>query len=231
MELIQLPLVGLALKQPTLPSSCWVSATATGFFDSSPWLNIPLHRRGQIIAETLQRSRGLLGGSSGGEEGKMSKLQALAAARQKRGNERAGQPSQGQTRSEVLSSSSIECSLKLSEIGALPKSRAAVGRPRQRDGNKENEATLHIKSKEPIARGGLDSKLRLSKEGALRASPSAFATTILGHVADPSCPKMEPAVGGRDGLAYTLPSSDTNIYAFLVPSPDDVVTTAQNSRG
>jgi len=52
------------------------------FFYDSPWLNVPVHRRGEIRVEPLYLQAGLLGGSTGAAP-RMSKLQALAAARKK----------------------------------------------------------------------------------------------------------------------------------------------------
>src|ERR1700709_1407075 len=55
------------------------------FFKDSPWLNIPPERQTIFLAPLYPRG-GLLGGSSDGTP-KMSKLQALAAARKKKAQE------------------------------------------------------------------------------------------------------------------------------------------------
>src|SRR5947207_10758761 len=65
--------------------------SAAEFFRDSPWLNIPPHRKGEILVESLYPRGGLKGGSSSSSRtpplntasGKMSKLAALAAARKK----------------------------------------------------------------------------------------------------------------------------------------------------
>ncbi|PYH40055.1 putative translation elongation factor EF-1 subunit [Aspergillus saccharolyticus JOP 1030-1] len=64
--------------------------SAADFFRDAPWLNIPSHRKAEILVEPLYPRLGLLGGapeSAGG--GKVSKLAALAAARRKKEGDKA----------------------------------------------------------------------------------------------------------------------------------------------
>lgn len=76
---------------PSIPS-CTAHAyfSAAEFFRDSPWLNVPAHRKADILVEPLYPRLGLLGGtpeSSGGK--KVSKLAALAAARKKKEGDKA----------------------------------------------------------------------------------------------------------------------------------------------
>ncbi|RAL16288.1 putative translation elongation factor EF-1 subunit [Aspergillus homomorphus CBS 101889] len=64
--------------------------SAADFFRDAPWLNIPTHRKGEILVEPLYPRLGLLGGApDGAGGGKMSKLAALAAARRKKEGDKA----------------------------------------------------------------------------------------------------------------------------------------------
>ncbi|KAI9842889.1 MAG: Hsp70 suppressor, GTPase facilitates ribosomal subunit dissociation, partial [Thelocarpon superellum] len=63
--------------------------SAADFFQDSPWFNIPLACRGELISEPLCPHGGLLGGSSSGSKStKPSKLAALAEARKKKDEEK-----------------------------------------------------------------------------------------------------------------------------------------------
>jgi elongation factor 1 alpha-like protein len=83
-----------ATKTPTpLATPCFPSAVTLGskprpslahLFHDMPWGNVPRHRMATFIAPLMPRG-GLLGGS--GTAPKMSKLQALAAARKKKAQE------------------------------------------------------------------------------------------------------------------------------------------------
>ena len=61
--------------------------SAAEFFRDSPWLNVPSHRKADILVEPLYPRMGLLGGAQEGG-GKVSKLAALAAARKKKEGEK-----------------------------------------------------------------------------------------------------------------------------------------------
>ena len=71
---------------PAPPSTAHFSAA--DFFRDCPWLNIPSHRKSEILIEPLYPRLGLLGGAPE-NGGKLSKLAALAAARKKKEGEKA----------------------------------------------------------------------------------------------------------------------------------------------
>ncbi|OJJ45509.1 hypothetical protein ASPZODRAFT_119957 [Penicilliopsis zonata CBS 506.65] len=72
---------------PSWSSACAVPFSAAEFFRDSPWLNVPEHRKADIIVEPLHPRLGLLGGAPEAG-GKVSKLAALAAARKKKESEK-----------------------------------------------------------------------------------------------------------------------------------------------
>ncbi|KAL2374809.1 hypothetical protein RJ035_000152 [Blastomyces gilchristii] len=63
-------------------TSCPESFSAADFFKDSPWLDIPAHRKADILVEHLYPRLGLLGGAQE-TSGKVSKLAALAARKRK----------------------------------------------------------------------------------------------------------------------------------------------------
>ena len=71
------------------PTTCSQTAhfSAAEFFRDSPWLNVPAHRKADILVEPLYPRMGLLGGAQE-SNGKVSKLAALAAARKKKEGEK-----------------------------------------------------------------------------------------------------------------------------------------------
>ncbi|PGH27701.1 translation elongation factor Tu [Polytolypa hystricis UAMH7299] len=92
-----------AVALSTTSCSAAASFSAVDFFKDSPWLNIPAHRRAEILVEPLYPRLGLLGGAPEGG-GKMSKLAALAAARKKRESEKKmanGSPSSAESPSQT----------------------------------------------------------------------------------------------------------------------------------
>ncbi|KAK4105248.1 hypothetical protein N658DRAFT_112639 [Parathielavia hyrcaniae] len=86
----------LLMRETELPAASWHVAGAaalarpapsiSNLFQDMPWGNIPRHREAALVPPLIPRG-GLLGGS--GTPPKMSKLQALAAARKKKAEERA----------------------------------------------------------------------------------------------------------------------------------------------
>lgn len=62
--------------------------SAAEFFRDSPWLNVPAHRKADILMEPLYLRMGLLGGAQDAAGGKVSKLAALAAKRKQKEGEK-----------------------------------------------------------------------------------------------------------------------------------------------
>jgi elongation factor 1 alpha-like protein len=185
------------------------------YFDDMPWLNVPRERQADFIQPERPRG-GLLGGGEGVP--KMSKLQALAAARKK----------------------------KIDEKKELERVEKDVENLSVRDSQKENDKTLSQKQMpqptpqvvsplndiepevttddnkqkdfgSPSKGGFIDEDFTVVVS---QATPSAFAQTLFGSA---------PVKTHRpDVFAMPYTSSSSFIaHAFAEPSPDDIVLAAQ----
>lgn len=197
------------------------------FFHDMPWLNIP-NDRCTIFIEPSRKCGGLLGGSS--SSGKMSKLQALAAARKKKAEEQKLEnrkmPSEtkkvaSETAKEHASSMSgalVEKSSSRQDLKSLPiQPTAQIYLSRDRTTHDLNPLTVQTQvSNSSAAIGSPIEQLEL-------AAPSAFARTLLGS----SISSSAPVPRNNYPIPYmSLTSSVAD--AFSEPSPDDVVLTAQS---
>lgn len=192
-----------------------------------PWLNIPNDRR-TIFVEPSRKCGGLLGGSS--SLGKMSKLQALAAARKKKAEEqklenrntssgtKKAVPDAAKEHAAPISGALVERSSSRQDIKSLPIHTTAQIYPSQDRATHElNHKAIQTQvSKSPAAVDSLIEPLAL-------ATPSAFAQTLLGS----SISSSAPVPRNHYPIPYmSLTSSVAD--AFSEPSPDDVVLTAQS---
>lgn len=203
------------------------------FFHDMPWLDIPNERRTTFIEPPRPRG-GLLGGSA--SSGKMSKLQALAAARKKKAEEkRSGnqkleiqkmQSSAIHTTPEPLKEPTKHTSGTLAErlsgrrdIKSLPIHTKAQTRPTS-DRTVEDLDTVTAQS--CIS----DLSTEDSSLDALIAAPSTLARTLFGP------PTIRSAPVPRRQQCYELPYmrffTSSVADAFSEPSPDDVVLAAQS---
>lgn len=228
------------LPCPSAP--CSGSFSVTEFFKDSPWLNVPIQRRGQILIEPLYPRLRLLGGSSSTTEGKVSKLAALAAARRKK---EADKPSEGQS---TRQSSSVTLLDKLStskkaeaeiDTTTTAASDSLSGNSKVNDENIPGQVRRYPlrRKKSPTPPSSLPQEPPKEKEPeaqqmqdttTIKASPSMFARTVLGGQA-----KEPPlAVLHTDfKLPYITDPDFTKSKAFTGPSPDDIVTNAQAKGG
>lgn len=220
-------------------SCCAVPFSTADFFSDSPWLNIPEDRRGEILIEPLHPQGGLLGGSSKPDGAPKSKLAALAAARKKKENQRAedgqnaassvalldklgGKPWQTKPDSAPNKSSSKPLSAiteqNVNEQRRKHPSRMSKGLESQQDDQPAKEA---LKKSGPMASPDVEKKQEIIPT----ADPSIFARTIFGA----------PAVSQQRDIQTSdrcVVGPDTHAeFDFAGPSPDDVVTKAQNTKG
>lgn len=192
---------------------CSNSFSAKDFFKDMPWLQTPLDRQATFIAPLYPRG-GLLGGSSGGAP-KMSKLQALAAARKKKAQE---QKSSGSTGVEAPMANLTLDSSKSPEQKPGSSSRGFPQRKRK-------DTNPHEKAPTPIERESSKEEshdIPFETPPLDQAEPSAFANTMF---STPSRPSQPP-----DSF-FTLPYNAApipNTDPFAGPSPDDVVMAAQS---
>ncbi|RMJ28544.1 Elongation factor [Aspergillus sp. HF37] len=238
---------------PIPPSSPAAHFSAAEFFRDSPWLNVPPHRKADILVEPLYPRLGLLGGASedGGGGGKVSKLAALAAARKKKEGDRASPapaspvPKEGpaEAPAEVRAS---PLSLRERLSAASPKPKPAEGAQSPRGVDKTARPGHPEPQKQPTPEPGKprdqpDAQMKQPSrdevitqaseqpKANIRAPPSTFAATIVGdstrpQMAEPSCLHSNAA-----DLLKIYGQDLTEPFDFAGPSPDDVVANAQSS--
>lgn len=188
------------------------------FFDM-PWLQTPGHRQTTFIAPWAPPG-GLLGGSEGAP--KMSKLQALAAARKKKTEQKKEQEKELQAEKGMkdLSISSPKPIEKTKQAApAASSTPPPMGRASQSTGelssNSNHPASAHLDH----SMDDVESQVNMASH---RPAPSAFAQTLIGS-----------APGGsqkhtQDVFAMAYASSSSYLAsAFSEPSPDDIVLAAQ----
>lgn len=216
---------------------CTGSITAKDFFHDCPWLKIPHERRGEILIEPLYPQGRLLGGSSSSGEPKVSKLAALAAARRKKENEQTGcRPS---------SHSSVTLLDKLSKKPQNETHRDAKELHNLEETKPDNTGTrsyrnINRRNKSPpksitiLEESNATSKATATQEERQpsyivpAASPSPFAKIMLGVLQDTTSSSFV-SLGVVDLNFPDLTQTNSSSNAFAGPSPDDVVTNAQNS--
>lgn len=218
------------------------------FFHDCPWLNVPAHRKADILVEPLYPRLGLLGGAPEAG-GKMSKLAALAAARKKKECEKAAAASEGSStpqtvRSEVPSLATSGTMLSISErlaasklskasetnggLRRLGKQVSSAPSPARQQRAEPNNPSLSppesTKQEEP------EIKLEPQQQiPSIRAPPSTFASAILGSAAGPTMAEPSHLNSNNVDLFQIYGQDYTEPFDFAAPSPDDVVMNAQNT--
>lgn len=228
-----------SVKFSEVSPSCTARFSITDFFSDSPWLNIPEERRGEILIERLYPQGGLLGGSSKPDGAPKSKLAALAASRKKKENQRA-EDGQNATSSVALldklsgkprqlkpdSASTLSSSKTLSAITEQTVNEQPRKYPRRKSKALESlqddqPAKEASKKSDSLASSAAEKKPEMTPT----AGPSIFARTIFGA----SAVSQQHDVQTSDRHMLGL---DTHAeFDFAGPSPDDVVTKAQNTKG
>ncbi|KAE8392871.1 hypothetical protein BDV23DRAFT_150665 [Aspergillus alliaceus] len=228
--------------------------SAADFFRDSPWLNIPAHRKADILIEPLYPRLGLLGGApeSGG---KVSKLAALAAARKKKEGDKASpapaqstEPDKAQTPPTEQKSASLSLRERLAGNGKLQKTDGAQSpRPLGKLSRLGSHSPQKRPSPEPTKQNGAlqvnqvtvqkesPAEPPMSKEeneqpaANIRASPSTFASAIVGGATRPKMTEPSPLYSNSLDLLTIYGQDLTESFDFTGPSPDDVVLNAQSS--
>ncbi|KAF5857553.1 Hsp70 suppressor, GTPase facilitates ribosomal subunit dissociation [Aspergillus alliaceus] len=228
--------------------------SAADFFRDSPWLNVPAHRKADILIEPLYPRLGLLGGApeSGG---KVSKLAALAAARKKKEGDKASpapaqstEPNKAQTPPTEQKSASLSLRERLAGNGKLQKTDGAQSpRPLGKLSRLGSHSPQKRPSPEPTKQNGAlqvnqvtvqkesPAEPPMSKEeneqpaANIRASPSTFASTIVGGATRPKMTEPSPLYSNSLDLLTIYGQDLTESFDFTGPSPDDVVLNAQSS--
>ncbi|KAL7895235.1 hypothetical protein HDV64DRAFT_257469 [Trichoderma sp. TUCIM 5745] len=201
------------------------------FFDDMPWLEIPKEREAVFI-EPPRSVGGLLGGSSSAP--KMSKLQALAALRKKKAEEKKDQervtpPEDGVSKlslSDNRNKENTSLGSKLEPDSAVA-SNALVQEKEMPKGPVDNSVKGHAGSP-AIKENELNANTKPEAEPVVSHShaPSAFARTLFG-------PTLERDQAQRPHV-FAMPYTQSSSFlanAFSEPSPDDIVLAAQAKAG
>lgn len=225
--------------------------SAADFFRDCPWLNVPVHRKTEILVEPLYPRLGLLGGApeSGG---KMSKLAALAAARKKKEGEKAAvatpespvTPQPARSEGSTLKSSGTGLSLserlaasKLSKasetnggLRRLGKSGGSPSLPARQQPAPEASKPPPPSVPEPTKQEEPEKKPEQQHPTPnIRASPSTFASAILGNAAGPTMAEPSHLNSNNVDLLQIYGQDHAEPFDFAAPSPDDVVMNAQST--
>ncbi|KAF7162350.1 hypothetical protein CNMCM5623_007695 [Aspergillus felis] len=241
-----------AYPLPPTASSASSHFSAKDFFRDSPWLNVPAHRKAEILIEPLYPRLGLLGGAPE-SSGKVSKLAALAAARKKKETDKAasgapttpgvaGTPEKTPVESKLASLSLRERLAgngkpqKPSEGEQLPRTLGRRTPPESPLAQKKlSPEPLKAKSPETIAVEPAAKELSVGEEEKeepkvnIRAPPSTFASTIVGANTRPQITEPSHLYSSTVDLMQIYGQDLTEPFDFAGPSPDDVVLNAQSS--
>ncbi|KAL3436277.1 hypothetical protein BDV09DRAFT_165797 [Aspergillus tetrazonus] len=218
--------------------------SAADFFRDSPWLNIPAHRKADILVEPLYPRLGLLGGAPESGGGKMSKLAALAAARKKKEGDKSPASTTG---NDAQSSSEAKgAPLSLRERLAASKQVKQESSPslqslkRRSEQSQTPKKSPEPKPSVPAATGLEDSIKNVQIEDNrhqeekeqhvnIRAPPSTFAATIVGDDIRPKMTEPSHLYTNTLDLIRIYGQDLAEPFDFSGPSPDDVVLNAQSS--
>ncbi|CAI0651041.1 unnamed protein product [Colletotrichum noveboracense] len=203
------------------------SLTAASYFHGISWMGIPQSRQA-ILTPPQPLPGGLLGG---GEGPKLSKLQALAAARKKKTDVKKDDDKVDRAEKRMSSLAITEPSSKESDSGLLAKRQKLSG-----ESTPQPSATSQLRTSSSDAPSGMD--VDLAQETPARndeltqddcfvvpsTRPSAFAQTLFG-------PSQDSADASQ---TYNMPYTTSSSFvpsAFTQPSPDDIVLAAQAKAG
>lgn len=217
----ELALPPMSSEKPTVMADFWKDIQ---------WLNIPEERRGTFIEPLYPR--GLLGGNPDAPP-KMSKLQALAAARKKKAEEqkKASGPEEIAKPMAALTLSN-SANTERSLIGSSNHRETPLS---QTSGKENAQSTSGLKRKDssphsktprpstPVVQVETQVEPLIEEPFVETAVPSAFAMTMFGG--DLASSRQHSAA------TFSLPYGDVrgqSTDAFAGPSPDDVVKAAQS---
>jgi elongation factor 1 alpha-like protein len=203
------------------------SFSFANFFKDAPWLNVPMERRAMFVAPRSPRG-GLLGGSSDGAP-KISKLQALAAARKKKAQEQRTNESTGVEKPMAnLSLDSTSKKAKSVDKPSMESSREQKPTLRGFPMRKRKDSNPHEKAPLPSIERESDSDIvgtPIEDTPLDQAEPSAFANTMFSNTSS-TAPHQHP--NNFFSLPYAAAAATTILDPFAGPSPDDVVIAAQS---
>ncbi|KAF5511527.1 HBS1-like protein [Colletotrichum siamense] len=203
------------------------SLTAASYFHGISWMGVPQSRQA-ILTPPQPLPGGLLGG---GEGPKLSKLQALAAARKKKTDVKKDDDKVDRAEKRMSSLAITEPSSKEGGSGLVAKRQKLSG-----ESTPQPSATSQFQTSSSDAPSGMDVDLaqetpagndELTQDDCFvvpSTRPSAFAQTLFG-------PSQDSADASQ---TYSMPYTTSSSFvpsAFTQPSPDDIVLAAQAKAG
>lgn len=225
---IMVLILGLADLLPLPIDEIPSESTLRDFFFDMPWSNVPPARQ-TIFVDPLYRG-GLLGGSGDGAP-KMSKLQALAAARKKKAQEQKSSGDAGMEKpmAELSINEKTTTTPKPAETESTKSTTRSFPMRKRKDSNP------HEKVEKPPSVDEEESKMVGDDNKEIQnipepdhAEPSAFASTMFSRTNSPQKKKPPPGFS----MPYNMASPNPPTDPFSGPSPDDVVLAAQSqSKG
>ncbi|KFY50116.1 hypothetical protein V496_09589 [Pseudogymnoascus sp. VKM F-4515 (FW-2607)] len=214
------------------PTTCSNPFIPADFWKDMGWFNVPLDRQTTFIEPLCPRG-GLMGGNPDAAP-KMTKLQALAAARKKNAQEQKNNAGASDVTKPMAdlslgAKSGNDGSNAGGSASAPPSgSRITSGKENTRKypGLKRKDSSPHKQeSRPPPSIPDAPSPPPIEPVPEIEAAaPSAFAATMFGDT--------PPSLRQAPSAAFTLPYSDPHLQptddAFAGPSPDDQVLAAQS---
>ncbi|KAJ5634554.1 HBS1-like protein [Penicillium herquei] len=209
--------------------------SAAEFFRDCPWLNVPAHRKAEILVEPLYPRLGLLGGAP--EVKKGSKLAALAAARKAKASGQTTPASESSTsQPETAEKPKLSLQERLAASSRTPKPAEGLaglrrlGKPSPAVSSTPSPAPSESSTRPARAEETSIKQLDLGPppKADLRAPCSVFATALIGKEIRPKI--TEPNHGRPMIVDFDeIYGHNTEPFDFSGPSPDDVILKAQDA--
>ena len=233
-------------EYPISAGSCPTPFKAADYFRDSPWLDVPMNRRAEIIIEPLYPRGRLLGGSSSGGSQKVSKLAALAAARKKKENAETTSKQQSSTSvalldklggnrkpNESLSKRSTMVDHKLEPSTSSGEAHPLGMQARKYPTRKRKSPSPPPIDQAPVEEDPDSIDVKPRSIAPIVGSPSLFARTMLGSSSSfqEHARKDPVSFASVFSPVYASEVNPTKSNPFAGPSPDDIVASAQNSKG
>ena len=219
------------LQHHQFQAAHWISAAS--FFADTPWLKVPLWRQGDMHKVPCHARGGLLGGSStsSSSKGKVSKLQALA--RQRRDTSRSSLSDETAEKTAEKTEPQQDGRMRMLQKISQRKRASQTSSEMEEPSNSGPRDSGSSSRPEPVAQTEVSElkSINTSARRDLKATPSVFAKTILGRAPESDASEQGPAMKRLPLTTYTPAGAMTERSVFLEPSPDDVVTAAQSSKG
>ncbi|KAJ6160879.1 Translation elongation factor EF-1 subunit [Penicillium chermesinum] len=215
---------------PAIDTRPMAHFSAADFFRDCPWLNVPLHRKSEILVEPLYPRLGLLGGAT------RSGWQGLEVGCTSRQTLRCQMPPPEPSKLSSLRERLAATSKPSKPSEGLAGLRRTEGKPATPESSiiktPMSPEPDPDKAEAPPVVGAEDSKDRAPSEQAasdMRAPPSMFASAILGDFPGQTAAEPSHLHSNSVDLLQIYGQKPAEPYDFTDPSPDDVVLNAQNT--